>query len=300
MQLRKMTLMLVALGAMSMVLTGCPEDAPTLTCSADADCLESELCHPNAKVCVQKCTSSAECPDTAKTCEALDPANASSQKICKCSTTALCNTGRETADLVCLTETYKVCAPKCSTDTDCAADQTCDTTAGVCKPKSTTGNTCSGEGRTTCNYGEFCSSSRCAAVPAPTCDNYQNFTQKNQLGTTGPIIFRANTESAAVDSFCGTGSATPKRVRVKLSAYSNTPFPDDKDDLNGFFYVTVNGNQNSGPALISTSAGNYVVTGTNRDRADMIVSFCVAQNSTTLSLGFYFRSGNFLCYQANY
>jgi hypothetical protein len=32
----------------------------------------------------------------------------------------------------------------------------------------------------------------------------------------------------------------------------------------------------------------------------MIVSFCVAETSNTLSLGFYFKGGNFLCHQANY
>ncbi|QRO00990.1 hypothetical protein JRI60_19115 [Archangium violaceum] len=301
MQLRKMSLMLTVLGAVGMMLTGCGGDEQTLTCSADTDCLESEICHPNAKVCVQTCTAGADCPDTAKTCEALDTSSASSPKICKCSTDALCNTGRETADLTC-SSAYKVCVPSgtaggCTTNADCASGQTCQ--AGVCKAP-TTGSTCSGEGKSTCNYGEYCSSSTCAAVPAPTCDNYQNFTDRTKLGTTGPITFKAVTTSATTDTTWCAGAGTPKRVKVTISAYSNTPFPQDKDQLNGLFWVQVNGSPKSATDIISASAGNYTVTGTNRERADIVLNFCVAADSQTLSTGVYFTGGNFFCYRANY
>jgi hypothetical protein len=120
-----------------------------------------------------------------------------------------------------------------------------------------------------------------------------------ELGTTGPIIFNAVTTSATTDTnFCGTSS--PKRVKVTVSAYSNTPFPQTKDELNSYFYVQVAGTKLSGPSTISSTSGNYTVTGTNRDRADMVMNFCVESTSTTLSLGFYFMSGNFFCYQASY
>ncbi|HYO57746.1 hypothetical protein [Archangium sp.] len=82
MQLRKMTWMLVALSAMGMVLTACGNGGPDLTCSVDKDCLESELCHPDDKVCVQRCTTRADCPPSAESCVSLSSTN--TEKICKC------------------------------------------------------------------------------------------------------------------------------------------------------------------------------------------------------------------------
>jgi hypothetical protein len=185
--------------------------------------------------------------------------------------------------------------PACTTDANCASGQVCSN--GTCVAASAT---CSGEGKSTCAYGQFCSTNTCAAVPAPTCENYQNFAGKTtELGNTGPIIFKAVTTSAAVDSFCGTGT-NRKRVKVTVSAYSNTPFPQTKDELNGLFYVQVAGTKLDGSDTISSSAGNYTVTGTNRERADFIMNFCVAETSSTLSIGAYFTGGNFFCYQSNY
>ncbi|PTL82538.1 hypothetical protein DAT35_17200 [Vitiosangium sp. GDMCC 1.1324] len=66
------------------------------------------------------------------------------------------------------------------------------------------------------------------------------------------------------------------------------------------FWVQVDGTKKSAPAIISSSPGNYTVTGTNRERADITLSFCVADTSKTLSTAFYFANGNFFCYQANY
>lgn len=280
MQLRKMTLMLAVLGSMSMVLTGCPDGGrESLDCTADTDCVADELCHPTAKVCVQTCTAGTDCPDSAKTCEAIDTTSTTSPKICKCSTDALCQTDERVSD---------------ASGLKCSADKVC-TSGGTTNP-----TTCSGEGKSTCAYGQFCSSNTCAAVPAPTCENYQNFTGKSELGTTGTIIFKAVTTSAAVDTgWCGTGT-NRKRVKVTMSAYSSTPFPATKDELNGLFYVQVAGTKLDGSDTISGSSGNYTVTGTNRDRADFIMNFCVAEASTTLSLGVYFTAGNFFCHQASY
>jgi hypothetical protein len=81
MQLRKMTWLPVALGALGMVLAACG-GTHDLSCSVDRDCLESEVCHPDDRVCVQLCTTSVDCPDTATLCEALSDANP--VKICKC------------------------------------------------------------------------------------------------------------------------------------------------------------------------------------------------------------------------
>jgi hypothetical protein len=218
----------------------------------------------------------------------------------------------------------KVCEPKCTADTDCAVGRTCDTATGqcnagntgTCSPACSTGYvcdtststcvpenaSCSGEGQSTCAYGQqYCSSGTCTALPAPTCDNYTNFSNKSALGTTGTIIYSARVVSAATDTnWCGTSGSTPKRVKIALSAYSSTPFPQTKDELGGFFYVRVNGTTLDGPGTVSASSGNYTVTGTNRENAEIIVNLCVDSASTTSSTGIYFTSGNFYCYQASY
>ncbi|RJS19336.1 hypothetical protein DRW03_23615 [Corallococcus sp. H22C18031201] len=295
MQLRKMMVLFAALGAVGLAVSGCGDDTNTsTTCTANSDCAGTEICHPTAKVCVATCTGASDCPDTAKNCAALTVTGADpSVKVCQCQTDALCN---KDGSQVC-SNLDKVCANKCTADADCGSGRTCDTASGQCKAGSTAGDTCSGEGQATCTYGSFCSSSKCAAVPAPTCDNFQNFSNKSDLGTTGPIIFKAATTSATTDtSFCS--ASAPKRVKITISAYSNTPFPQTAAELNGLFYVLVNGSKQA--PSISSSSGNYTVTGANRERADIVANLCVSATSTTTSLGYYFTGGNFFCFQSAY
>lgn len=80
MQLRKMSWLPIALGAVGMVLVACSGEHD-LSCSVDRDCLESEICHPDDRVCVALCTTSAECPTTASRCLPLSTENP--VKICK-------------------------------------------------------------------------------------------------------------------------------------------------------------------------------------------------------------------------
>lgn len=318
MQLRNTVVMLTALSALSLVMTGCPTDeGGSATCTADTDCTGTEICHPTAKICVQTCTAGADCPSTAKTCAAISAAD--SRMVCQCSTDALCNTDG-TTDLVC-SNLDKVCESKCTTDPDCGTGRTCDTATGQCKAGSTgtcspacgtgqtcdpqtntcvnnnPGGTCSGDGQATCKYGtEFCSSSTCTALPTPTCDNYTAFSNKSELGTTGVIIYSARVASAATDTaFCG--NTDTKRVKIAVSAYSSTPFPATKAELSGFFYVLVDGVKKDAISAVSSSSGNYTASGTN---AEIVVSLCRPPSSTTTSTGFYFTNGNFFCFQANY
>ncbi|RKH36358.1 hypothetical protein D7Y13_16735 [Corallococcus praedator] len=295
MQLRKMMVMLAAVSTMSFALTACGDDATTPeSCSSDTDCA-SGFCNTAASVCMDTCESAADCPDTEKECAALAGAT-NTAKVCQCKTNQLCNEDDSTS-LVCGAVSKRCEEPGtntgCTKNSDCGTGETCDTATGQCVGGTTT---CSGEGRATCAYGSACYSGTCQAPTAPTCENYTNFGNKSALGTTGPIIFKVATTSAATDSFCP--ASAPKRVKITISAYSSTPFPATSAELNGLFYVLVNGTAQA--PSISSSQGNYVVTGTNRDRADIVANLCVAASSNTASLGYYFTGGNFFCFQSTY
>ncbi|RKH67094.1 hypothetical protein D7W81_14425 [Corallococcus aberystwythensis] len=267
------------------------------TCTQDEDCLASELCHPSAKRCVQTCITGADCPDTAKACDLLSPTG--SQRICKCSTDALCNEGRSTSELVCSIPDA-ICTPKCTADAECAEGQRCDTSNGHCKVRGDTGAACTEEGQSNCDYGtHFCASHVCTALGEPTCPSYINFPNKDRLGTTGPILYGARLVRVSTDAAaCGSATAT-KRVDVALSAYSNTPFPTRAAELGGFFRVRVDGSPQTGLSFVFP--GNaYTVSGENRERAEIVVSLCVEPTSTTHSGGFHFTNGNFFCFQVDY
>ncbi len=323
MQLRNTLVMLTALSALSLVMTACDTgETSGATCTQDGDCTgtPAQICHPTAKICVQTCTAGADCPSTAKTCAAISASD--SRQVCQCSTDALCNSGGST-DLVC-SNLDKVCEAKCTTDAACGTGRTCDTATGQCKAGATCspacgtgqtcdpttntcvnnnpGGTCSGDGQSTCKYGtEFCSTSTCTAIPAPSCQNYTNFSNKSSLGTTGTIIYSARVVSAASDTYCSNSNPSlPKRVKIALSAYSSTPFPATKAELNGFFYVVVDGTASDATQSVSTSTGNYTVSGAHQENAEIVYSLCRAADSTTTSTGFYFVNGNFFCFQANY
>lgn len=296
MQLRKMMVMLAAVSTMSLALTACGDDATTTeSCSSDTDCASS-FCNTAAGVCMETCESGSDCPNAEKNCAPL-AGSTNTAKVCQCSTSELCNSQNGTTGQVCGTVSKRCEEPGtntgCTKNSDCATGETCNTSTGQCEGGTTT---CSGEGRATCSYGSACYSSTCQAPPAPTCENYNNFGNKSALGTTGPIIFKAATTSAAIDSFCD--ASAPKRVKITISAYSSTPFPQTAAELNGFLYVLVNGTTRT--PVVSTSSGNYVVSGTNRERADIVANICVASSSNTTSLGYYFTGGNFFCFQSTY
>lgn len=78
------------MGAMGLALTACTGGID-LSCSEDKDCLESEICHPDDKVCIQLCMKAEDCPNKdTYTCEAVTDTNTS--KVCKCKNPEGCKT----------------------------------------------------------------------------------------------------------------------------------------------------------------------------------------------------------------
>lgn len=315
MQLRKMTLMLAALGAVGMMLTACGgEERTSLTCSTDADCVSDdttkEICHPDAKVCVQTCKTSSDCPNSAKTCEAVGGSSSvKDQMICKCSTDQFCQSDTRISDasnLVCLSGS-SVCAPKgttttpaCTKDADCAAGQVCDTTSGTCKA-STVGNACTGTSQSTCSYGEFCSSSKCAAAPvaAATCENFSKSRPQWSAGSsTGPVIYSVDATGYQVNSsFCQ--ASAPDAFLIRVRAYrTDANWPDTRAGLSGFFYVNTGNTETDivNAGLLVPSTG-YNRNTTNLKDAEFNIYLCRPTGSTTLQTGFYFTGGNPVCSQ---
>ena len=75
----------LALGALSLGAVACQPYQPDLSCRGDRDCLDSEICHPDERVCVQLCTINADCivrVDLGKVCAPLSDTN--STRICQC------------------------------------------------------------------------------------------------------------------------------------------------------------------------------------------------------------------------
>jgi hypothetical protein len=210
--LKRIGLIGLTSAALTFVFVACGESVlPDEGCSTDSDCdtENGEICHPQAQVCVQSCTTSEDCPASAKTCEAIDaPADGGTGTgtlICKCSTDALCAT--ENAGFVC-SSAFEVCLNACSSNADCAAGSTCDTTSGQCVSGGgdagtdagvcgwdtcstaefvgaggqqctasgcAAGPSCAGTGRSTCDDGSACFQGACGFPPYPTPTDCENF-----------------------------------------------------------------------------------------------------------------------------
>jgi hypothetical protein len=295
MQLRKMVMMLTALSALSVVMTGCPGDEEgSLTCATDGDCITGEICHPSSKVCVTTCTAAVDCPSSAKTCAAISTSD--NRQVCQCSTDALCNS-EGTTDLVCST-LDKVCTPKCTSDAACGTGRTCDTATGQCKAGGTTnpGATCSGQGQTTCSYGQFCSASKCEAAPvAPTtCENFSGSNRPNWSATSsnGPVIYSiSKLRYEANSSNCQSGGA----YIISIRAYrTDADWPATRAGLSGFFYVKTDTTQLDivTQGLLVPNTG-YNRSTTNLKDAEFQTYLC--SNLASIQAGYYFTGGNPVC-----
>lgn|GEM_PF-3034852 len=188
---------------LALSLAGCKDDEEKAkACTGDSDCdsSKSQICHPNVKVCVKKCESGSDCPESSRNCFAISATN--TQKICQCSTDALCGD-----DLVC-NEAYKVCVSK-EKDKDIGpADgigASCDST----KPQPDI-----------CKYGLVCGSdNKCAAaLNASNCSNLFPESIRDPSEPKGPIIY--SVEAGIVNElYCDAEKAT-QRLVLTVKAYS--------------------------------------------------------------------------------
>lgn len=294
MQLRKTMMMLTALSALSVVMTGCPgEEEGSLKCTMDADCIEGEICHPTAKACVQTCTASTDCPASAKTCTAISTSD--NRQVCQCSTNELC--AAEVEGAVCST-LDKVCTPKCTADADCGAGRTCDTATGQCKAGGNTGTACTGTSQSTCNYGDFCANSVCTPAPvAPTtCQNFSS-NRPNWSATTsnGPVIYEVSKIRYEVNSsLCQSGDAYVIRVRAYRT---DADWPATRSGLSGFFYVTTGGTETDVVANLLLPNTGYNRNTANLKDAEFQTYLCPGSNVSTIQVGYYFTGGNPVCQQ---
>ncbi len=305
--------------AMAFIACGGDGTGTDISCVTDADCTEANtICHPGALVCVQTCTSGADCPDSAKTCGAVSSTD--DRQICQCATDTLCAQGDLGTGAVCQ-EAWSVCTNACTGDTDCPTGFECDTAtgqctdggAGSCDPACGAGQTCDTSGATptcvaatcnaadpqpsTCAAGTFCSSGTCQAPPAPTCSNITNLNpaggwdprtwDPTNAAHNGPVIYSIG-KGPNTTFMCGAGSSV---IQAEIKAYrTDKDFPADKSALGGFFYALVNGNRLD--ATNSVRPSDYIPNGRE---ATIRVNFCSDPAESQIQVGLYFTNGNAIC-----
>ncbi|WP_240357903.1 hypothetical protein [Myxococcus vastator] len=295
MQLRKMMLVLTALGAMSGLMAGCGEDMTSPgACSSNDECGESEICHPTAQICVQTCSAAVDCPSTAKTCAPLGGTGPNATtSICQCSTDVLCNGGTdsESTALVC-SNLDNVCVTACTSNAECTGDRTCNVSTGQCEEGDTEPEptSCTGEGRSTCAYGDACSSGTCTELAAPTCSNLQGkpAASFDPATGTGHIIYNVTKEDFG--SACGSDTSA-QTVKARVHFYSKEDdLPSTKEGLNGFFYVRTNGTE-----LNAVPLSNGYQRSADRKSASISLNLCTSAADNQIVLGVYFTGGNGYC-----
>lgn len=272
MDFKKVSMAFIGALAAGALFTACPGAEGTLysECTSDLACSTGEICHPDASVCVQTCTSGNDCGDEARTCAAIGDDD--ERQVCQCSTDALCAGFAE--------------------GLSCAMDQ-----GAVCKGDGTGGGgggdgTCEGQGQSTCDYGDFCDDGECTAAPQATasCQNFDSrgITWSPESGS-GPVIYEV-TRISPISGFCG-ADAKPFSARV-LAYHPDGTFPSQRTNLSGFFYVRVNGAESDATLLMTNE--NYRISNEGKN-GEFNLTFCGAQSLNSMQVGLYFTNGNEVC-----
>jgi hypothetical protein len=113
--------------ALAAALAACGNSKPT-SCIETSHCEKGFVCHPQSKICVMGCSASGDCPETAKTCDAIAFGAQPTTKFCQCESTPACK-GDDT--IIC-GATERICITRCKSDADCTFGRHCDAAAGQC------------------------------------------------------------------------------------------------------------------------------------------------------------------------
>jgi hypothetical protein len=336
----------VAAAAFAVALSGCGEPSTGGTgggaggggggskfCTSTS-CAAGQVCHPSSKTCVKTCNFGTDCTSEAKTCDvavgstATAGADGGQLYVCSCLTTALCSGSSGVAGNICST-VDKVCVGKCTSNSDCPNNRTCDTGTGQCG--GTGGNDAgtmdAGSGCTrgsctgtqvcnfqtnaceapkacvtsnaqpdVCGYGQFCNASSCAEVAVGTCSNFaagSNPTQWNPKVQMGAVIYSITKVSFGTDAvFCG---ANPVRAKFHVKAYSATNQLISETNQPSLNYVRTDGNE---IAITMTQIQAYTSTGGGK-AAEFDINLCAPTGTNSLTAGFYYTTGNAACFTIN-
>lgn len=271
--LERLGLIGVLAAALGLTLVACGEGGGINTCTSDGDCdPDNELCHPSAKVCVRKCSSSTDCPDEAKTCKTTSATG--TQMICTCSTDELC--ARELGAGTVCSDSLEICTS--------SQNVSCTTTAT--QPAG-------------CAYGQYCATSaNCEAVPAPTCTNISiHGTTWNAGTSSGPIIYSL-TPVGSLATGTTSCQAGQKLARVKVRAYRTTgTFPaatDPQAVLADLHYVKSDGSEATGVEKPFVFPSSYTLSNNNQ-HLEFDLGFCPPDTISQFTAGLHFVNGNEMC-----
>ncbi len=326
----------VATAAFAVALAGCGSSSTGGTgggggssgfCTSTS-CSAGQTCHPSSKTCVKTCSASTECTAEAKTCAAAVGGTAGADggivAVCSCSTNELCSGSSGVTGNICST-VDKVCTSKCTSNTDCPNNRTCDTATGQC---GTAGGNDAGTACTrgscsitqvcnfqsgvceapkacvagnvqpdVCGYGQVCGTASCGEVVVGTCANFMpgsNPLLWNPKTSTGPVIYSISKVSFGMDmTFCG--ATAPMRAKIHVKAYANSTVLISETNQPSLNYVRTDGNQ---IAVGATQIQNYTSSGGGK-AAEFDVNFCAASTITSLTVGLYYTTGNAACFTAN-
>jgi len=150
-----------------------------------------------------------------------------------------------------------------------------------------------------CGYGNVCNASNgCDAIIEGTCSNVAAAVAKNnhtlwtRTTSTGPVIYKV-VPAAAVQTDCAnlTDGGVPSAFTLTVYAYSNSDFPANESNVQGFWYFPTNGNKVDVPGEL-LKPSNYTASGKNMSAK---FTLCSTPGATTTQAAFAFTNGNAYC-----